>query len=183
MQRAVFLDRDGVLNRSYLQADGKTHPPANRQELEILPGVFQACRGLRRAGFLLIVVTNQPDVARGLQRREEVEAINATLRRQVPVDEIVVCYHDNQDKCQCRKPRPGMLLDAARTWRINFSKSFLVGDRWTDIEAGRRAGCKTVLVNGDPYPSANTRCLPDFRTTTLEEAVKWILRQPIQGAK
>jgi D-glycero-D-manno-heptose 1,7-bisphosphate phosphatase len=174
MQPAVFLDRDGLLNRAFLQADGKSHPPASPQELEILPGVREVCQSLRRAGFLLIVVTNQPDVARGTQRREVVEAINMELRRQLPLDDIRVCYHDTADNCLCRKPKPGMLLEVASIWDIDVHKSFLIGDRWTDVEAGRRAGCKTVLVSADL--SEARRCQPDFQTDSLREAESWILQ-------
>lgn len=173
MRRAIFLDRDGVLNRAFRHEDGKTHPPAHPEELEILPGVLESCQALRRAGFLLIVVTNQPDVARGTQRREVVEVINNTLRDHLPVDEILVCYHDNHDNCPCRKPKPGLLLEAARTWGIDFASSFLIGDRWTDIEAGRRAGCKTVLVNAPLADAEKSR--PDHWAVSLPEAVQWIL--------
>jgi D-glycero-D-manno-heptose 1,7-bisphosphate phosphatase len=175
MRRAIFLDRDGVLNRVYLQADGKTHPPKTLDQLEILPGVPEACRSLRRAGFLLIVVSNQPDVARGTQRREVVEAINQTLRLHISLDEVRICCHDNQDNCFCRKPKPGLLLDAARDWGINTAQSFMIGDRWTDIEAGRRAGCQTVLVNASYREWARSR--PHFYAGSLLDAAGWILNQ------
>jgi D-glycero-D-manno-heptose 1,7-bisphosphate phosphatase len=172
-RRAVFLDRDGVLNRVFLHCDGKTHPPATPEEMEILPGVKEACLALRRAGFLQIVVTNQPDVARGTQTRKVVEAINDMLRSQVLVDEIFVCYHDDADKCTCRKPKPGLLLEAAHEFDLNLTNSFLVGDRWSDIEAGQRVGCKTILVEG-PTSEAH-RVKPDFHTASLKEAVALIL--------
>ena len=175
MRRAVFLDRDGVLNRVFLHEDGKTHPPASPHELEVLPGVREACEELHRAGFLLIVVTNQPDVARGTQPRAVVEAINRELRRQIPLDDIRVCFHDGADNCPCRKPKPGMLLEAASIWGIDLQKSFMVGDRWTDIESGRRAGCRTVLVNA-AGPELRRRP-PDFQAASLPEAVTWIARQ------
>lgn len=175
MQLAVFLDRDGVLNRSFLHADGKTHPPQTPDQLEILPGVLEACLSLRRAGFLLIVVTNQPDVARGTQRWEVVKAINKKLLRQIPLDEIRVCYHDDADDCPCRKPRAGMLLQAALVRSIDLHKSYMIGDRWKDIEAGRRAGCQTVLVNA--AATEVSRCHPDFQAPSLREAEQWILRQ------
>jgi D-glycero-D-manno-heptose 1,7-bisphosphate phosphatase len=179
MHRAVFLDRDGVLNRVFLQADGKTHPPASPQDLEVLPGVLDFCQSLRRAGFLLIVVTNQPDVARGTQRLEVVEAINMELQRQLPLDDIRVCYHDEADNCPCRKPKPGMLLEAGLDWGLDFRTSFMVGDRWTDVEAGRRAGCKTVLVH--TAISEERRCQPDFQAASLREAERWILQQSSPG--
>jgi len=174
-RRAVFLDRDGVLNRAFIHDDGKTHPPASPDELEILPGVVQACKELRQAGFLLIVVTNQPDVARGAQRQEVVEAINDVLCCQVHVDDVRVCYHDDPDDCACRKPRPGLLLEAARVWGIDLANSFMVGDRWKDIEAGRRAGCKNVLVERAYSEAEQSR--PEFRAGLLAEAVDWILKQ------
>ncbi|MFC2036527.1 D-glycero-alpha-D-manno-heptose-1,7-bisphosphate 7-phosphatase [Chloroflexota bacterium] len=182
MRQAVFLDRDGVLNRAFVRADGKSHPPQGLDELEILPGVARACRALGEAGFLLIVVTNQPDVARGAQRRVVVEAINDALRRQVAVDDILVCYHDDADGCDCRKPKPGLLLKAAGIWNIDLSHSVMVGDRWKDIEAGRRAGCRTVLVLGEgadagpdelQWPS---ECSPDLHVALLAEAIEWILQ-------
>src|SRR3990172_6964226 len=111
-RRAVFLDRDGVINRTIVR-NGRPHPPSNLSELEILPGVPEALMRLRAAGFRLIVVTNQPDVARGMQTRETVEAIHAALKAQLALDEVRVCYHDDSDHCFCRKPAPGLLLDAA----------------------------------------------------------------------
>src|SRR5262249_35905993 len=134
MRRAVFLDRDGVLNRAVVR-DGKPYPPARLEQLEILPGVVEACITLRTAGFTLVVVTNQPDVARGTQQRAVVQAINEVLRAQVPLDDFRVCYHDEPDGCTCRKPQPGLLLQAARDWQIDLVSSFMVGDSWRDIEA------------------------------------------------
>jgi transaldolase len=179
MKRAVFLDRDGVLNRTYFHEDGKTHPPASPEEMEVLPGVLEACQALREAGFLLIVVSNQPDVARGTQSRAVVEAINEKLRRHLTVDEIRVCYHDNQDRCACRKPKPGLLLEAAGAWGIDINGSFIIGDRATDIEAGLNAGCKAVLINAAPLEAK--RCRPDFQAASLSEAAEWILSAHRQG--
>jgi transaldolase len=174
MRRAVFLDRDGVLNRAIVR-NGKPYPPSGPAELEVLPGVIDACIALRAAGFLLVVVTNQPDVARGTQRRELVEAINDALRAQVPLDDIRVCYHDEPDGCTCRKPRPGLLLQAARDGQIDLANSFLVGDRWRDIEAGHRAGCTTILINYG-YTEAQ-QSAPDCYVRSLPEAADWILNQ------
>ena len=174
---AVFLDRDGVLNRAIVR-EGKPYPPASLAELEILPGAVEACAALREAGFLLIAVTNQPDVARGTQRREIVEAIHQVLRTHLPLDDIRVCYHDDVDHCPCRKPKPGLLLEAARDWDIDLSASFMVGDRWKDIEAGRRAGCKTVFVDYDYVEREPDN--PDHRANSLIEAVDWILQHRIQ---
>lgn len=174
MRHAVFLDRDGVLNRAIV-VEGTPHPPANPAEFEVLPGAVQACKELKQAGFLLIVVTNQPDVARGTQQREVVEAINAVLLSEIPIDDIRVCYHDDQDRCSCRKPLPGMLMRAAKEWQIDLSASYMVGDRCKDIETGRKAGCKTILIDcGYKERMAST---PDHRVHSLTEAGDWILRQ------
>lgn len=171
-RRAVFLDRDGVLNRALVR-DGRPYPPADEGELELLPGVEEACAELRRAGFLLFVVTNQPDVARGTQRLDAVEAIHRRLAEALPLDEIVTCPHDDADECACRKPLPGMLLDAASRWDVDVAASFMVGDRWRDVEAGRRAGCRTVFLRrgyAEPVPEA-----PDAVVSDLREAARWIL--------
>ena len=174
MNRAVFLDRDGVLNRA-IRRGGVLNPPQSPDDVEILPGAAEACLLLRQAGYLLIVVTNQPDVARGRQRREVVEAINNVVLSDISVDDIRVCYHDDVDACDCRKPAPGMLLEAGRDWGVNLSTSFMVGDRWRDIEAGRRAGCQTILV-GDHHEEGK-RIFPAYQVESLRTAAGIILNQ------
>jgi D-glycero-D-manno-heptose 1,7-bisphosphate phosphatase len=172
MRRAVFLDRDGVINRAIV-CDGKPYPPTTLEQLEILPGVPEALEELRAANYLLIVVTNQPDVARGTAKKEDVERINSILSSELPIDEFLTCYHDSCDGCDCRKPLPGSLLKAAKEHQIDLSKSFMVGDRWRDIEAGNSAGCKTFFINyryTEQKPDA-----PDFIVSSLLEAKKIIL--------
>jgi transaldolase len=169
----VFLDRDGVINRTSIR-DGVPHPPPCVDEVEILPGVAEALQLLARRGLPLIVVTNQPDVARGTQTAERVEAINRYLEQRLPITAVYTCYHDNADHCDCRKPKPGMLIRAAREHGIDLSRSFMVGDRWGDVEAGRAAGCKTFLIEL-PY-SQGHRCTPDARVADLAEAAAVILR-------
>lgn len=146
MRRAVFLDRDGVINCAIVR-DGKPYPPASLAALKILPGVADAMQFLHEAGWLLIVVTNQPDVARGITTYSEVEAINRYLQQSLPIDEFRTCYHQDSDGCSCRKPLPGALLDAASVHGINLSLSYMVGDRWRDIDAGNLAGCKTIFID------------------------------------
>ena len=171
--RAVFLDRDGVLNRARL-IEGVPHPPASLAELEILPEVDVSLVLLRTAGFRLIVVTNQPDIARGLQTLGGAKQLNEALRERLGFDDLYMCPHDDQDGCQCRKPRPGMLLDAAETHGIDLRNSVMVGDRDRDIEAGRAAGCRTVFVDHGyqtpPQPHA------DLSVGSLFEAVGWIFQ-------
>ncbi len=172
MRPAVFLDRDGVINRAEVRA-GKPYPPADLQALEILPGVPQALAALHAAGWLLIVVTNQPDVARGTTPRATVEAINQHLQSTLPLDEIRTCYHDSGDGCDCRKPLPGALLAAGRLHGIDMARSFMVGDRWRDIEAGQRAGCKTIFVDHGYAEKQPDSC--DYTVQALSEAAEIIL--------
>jgi len=168
--RAVFLDRDGVLNEAIVR-DGKPYPPASIEELVVVPDAARALARLRRAGYRLVVVTNQPDVARGGQRREVVEAINQFLLDALPLDEVRVCYHDDPDQCSCRKPAPGLLLQAPDH---DLPQSTIVGDRWRDIEAGRRAGIGAAVLIERGYREA-MRSEPDARVSSLTEAVDWIL--------
>jgi D-glycero-D-manno-heptose 1,7-bisphosphate phosphatase len=177
--RAVFLDRDGVINRACVR-QGHPYPPADLSELEILPGVPEALERLRAAGFWLIVVTNQPDVARGIQTSVGVESIHAALMARLPLDEFRVCYHDDADRCSCRKPSAGLLFDAARKFRLDLRASFMVGDRWRDIEAGRRAGCTTIFID---HGYAEKQPVDfDVRVQSLAEASEWICSavQPTQ---
>lgn len=174
-RRAVFLDRDGVLNRAIVR-NGKPYPPASAAELETVPGAPEGLRRLRDLGLARIVVTNQPDVARGAQKREEVEAIHARLAGQMPVDEFRVCYHDDKDGCACRKPKPGLMTQAAADLGIDLASSYLVGDRWRDIEAGFAAGCKTVWIDAG-YAERGPSRPPDATVATLTEAIDWIAKQ------
>lgn len=173
-REAVFLDRDGVLNRAIVR-NGRPYSPSGPQEVEIITGVAGACKQLRGHGFILVVVTNQPEVARGRLSRQSVDEINDFLRSRIPLDDIRVCCHHDADGCDCRKPKPGMLLSAARDWDIDLTRSFLVGDRWRDIEAGRRAGCRTILI--DHHYSEPRPLNMDFCTSSLPLAVDWLLTQ------
>ncbi len=179
-RRAVFLDRDGVINRAFVR-DGKPFPPPTPQELEILPGVPEALRDLKSHGYKLIVVTNQPDVGRGKQSRQALDAMHEALRKRLPLDDIFVCCHTERDNCDCRKPSPGMLLEAAQKYNIDLAASFMVGDRWRDIDAGYNAGCKTILVDYG-YSERPPDHKPDFRVSSLREAADWIIRSAPQGA-
>lgn len=161
-----------MINRAIVR-EGKPYPPANLAELEILPGVPKALEELHAANYLLIVVTNQPDVARGTAKKEDIEEMNAQLSAQLPIDAFKTCYHDSADACLCRKPLPGALLEAAKEYNINLSKSFMVGDRWRDVEAGQAAGCKTFFIN---YRYAEQKPeTPDFIVSSLLEAQQIIL--------
>ena len=170
--RAVFLDRDGVLNAPVVR-DGRPFPPAMPADLVLLPGVAEACDRLRRAGFLLVCVTNQPDIARGKTSNAAVAAINAVLAERLPLASVRVCPHDDADGCACRKPKPGLLLAAAAEYGIDLAASAMVGDRWRDIGAGHAAGCRTVFI--DRAYAERQPATPDFVCGGLAEAADWII--------
>jgi D-sedoheptulose 7-phosphate isomerase len=175
---AVFLDRDGVLNRAVVR-DGKPSPPSGVDDLELLPDAASSLLDLKARGFALFVITNQPDVARGKQTREVVEAIHKVLRSSLPIDDIFVCYHDDADNCACRKPRPGLLLEAQRKHNIDLSRSFFVGDRWRDIDAAHNAGCKAVLIDYG-YRERKPAQPPEATVKSLRDAADWIIRSSLK---
>jgi D-glycero-D-manno-heptose 1,7-bisphosphate phosphatase len=172
--RAVFLDRDGVISRSIVRG-GLPFAPMALSDFEILPEAPEACQRLKQAGFLLIVVTNQPEVGRGAMTRETVEAMHARMRGALPIDGVEVCYHPGHglSECDCRKPKTGLLLRAAREWGIELAQSWMVGDRWRDVDCGAAAGCRTVFI--DRGYSESLRHAPDFRARDLAEAAEVIL--------
>jgi D-glycero-D-manno-heptose 1,7-bisphosphate phosphatase len=180
LARAVFLDRDGVINRS-LARQGRPFSPQSLAEFEILPEVPAACAKLKAAGFLLVVATNQPDVGRNIMKKEVVEEIHAEMRRRLPLDRVEVCYHSGRpdDECDCRKPRPGMLQRAARELGIDLAQSWMVGDRWRDVDCGHAAGCRTIFINRGYIEELRQR--PDFSAGNLAVAVDIILRESKQG--
>ncbi|MFZ0760340.1 MAG: HAD-IIIA family hydrolase [Candidatus Sulfotelmatobacter sp.] len=173
LRPAVFLDRDGVLNRTVVR-DGKPFSPSGVEELELLPEVVSSLADLKAHGFDLFVITNQPEVARGTQTREAVEAIHQELASSLPIGGIFVCYHDDADGCACRKPQPGLLLEAQRKHNIDLSRSFVVGDRWRDIDAGHAAGCKTVLIDYR-YRERPPAQPAEATVRSLREAADWII--------
>jgi D-glycero-D-manno-heptose 1,7-bisphosphate phosphatase len=170
--RAIFLDRDGVLNDAIIK-NGKPYPPASLAELTMPSDVSTALHALKAEGFLLIGATNQPDVARGTTPRATVDAINDHLLSLLPLDEIRACYHDDADQCDCRKPLPGLLTEAAKVHHIDLANSYMIGDRWKDIEAGQLAGCKTIWLRQD-YKEQAPNNPADFIAETLTDAVEWI---------
>jgi transaldolase len=173
MRPAVFLDRDGVLNEPVVRG-GRPHPPADAAGLVVYEEAGEAVRALRDAGFALVVVTNQPDVARGTTPRAVVDAINARLREQLPLDDVLVCPHDDGDGCDCRKPLPGLMTRGARLHEIDLARSYLVGDRWRDVEAGAAAGCRTVFIDRG-WAERPPRTTPTARAASVLEAARWII--------
>jgi D-glycero-D-manno-heptose 1,7-bisphosphate phosphatase len=175
-KRAVFLDRDGVLNPPVIR-DGRPFPPSSAEEFELYPDAADGCLQLKKAGFLLVVVTNQPDVGRGTQTREAIEAMHAKLRAAIPfLDSIEVCFHAGAahgEPCDCRKPKPGMLLRAAAAHAIDLRKSFLIGDRWRDVDCAHAAGCRAIFVDHGYNETLKEK--PEFTVRNFSEAVSAIL--------
>lgn len=170
MQKAVFLDRDGVLNRVVFR-DGRPGSPRCLEEFHLFDGVDTALQRLRNAGFHLVVVSNQPDVPRGLLDPDVLECMNQRLLARLPIQRVVVCVHDDHHECRCRKPKPGMLLDAVSRDGINLADSYMIGDSWKDIAAAFNARCKSILLRRE-YNSAVSA---DFGADSLAEAVDFIL--------
>ena len=171
---AVFLDRDGIINRAVVR-EGQPYPPAGLKDVEIIPGAVSSIKRLAENGYIMIGITNQPDVARGTQSREIVEAINAMIQSRLPLREIFVCYHDNIDNCDCRKPKPGLILMAAEKHGVDLSRSWMVGDRWKDIAAGKAAGLKTIFVNYH-YNERYEGPLADFTVDDIAKVADIILQ-------
>ncbi len=172
MVKAVFLDRDGVINAN-LMRDGKPVAPTTLAEFRILPGVVEAARRLKNAGFLLIVVTNQPDIATGRTSNAAMEAMHAEIRKLMPIDDFMICFHTDADNCVCRKPKPGLILEAAAKHHIDLSSSTVVGDRWRDVLAGQAAGCRTIRV--DHGVTEDQPSVPDRTVKSLTDAATYIL--------
>lgn len=172
LKRAVFLDRDGIINAPVVR-NGKPYPPSTLDSVEILPGVKDALIELKEAGFLNIVATNQPDVATGKQSRAVVDAIHEKMKSELALDDIRVCFCVEGPDCPCYKPSPGLLIEAAKDWGVDLSKSFMIGDRWRDVGAGQSAGCITFFVDYQYKEDLIYR--PDFTISGLPEAVKLII--------
>ncbi len=177
LRPAVFLDRDGTLNAAVVR-DGKPYPPDTLAGFRLHDGVAESCARLKAAGHVLVVATNQPDVGRGKQDRAVVESMHARLRELIPaLDLIQVCYHGGAahgQPCACRKPAPGMLLDAAARLGLDLARSWMVGDRWGDIDAGHAAGCRTILIAHGYAERAPARP-PHFTVKSLPAAAGIIL--------
>lgn len=176
MRSAVFLDRDGVLNKAIVSEEGLPLPPRLPAEFEIPTGVPEACSMLRKAGLLLICVTNQPDIARGTADLDLVHWVNTQVRHMCGLEDVLVCPHDDSDHCDCRKPKPGLIFRGARSFNVDLAKSFMIGDRYRDVEAGKAAGLRTVLIDYG-YPERAPQQAPDFVASSFVEAVDWIMRQ------
>jgi D-glycero-D-manno-heptose 1,7-bisphosphate phosphatase len=173
---AVFLDRDGTLNAPVVR-NGKPYPPSTVAEFKLLDGVIEGCRALKAAGFVLVVATNQPDVGRGTQSQANVEAMHAELCQLVPIDRIEVSYAPGGENPPDlnRKPQPGMVLRAAEALDLDLSQSWMIGDRWRDIDCGHAAGLRTIFI--DWGYDEKLRATPDFTVRSFTAAAGIILAQ------
>jgi D-glycero-D-manno-heptose 1,7-bisphosphate phosphatase len=172
-RKAVFLDRDGVIVVPSFRK-GRSYAPTAMQDFAIYPDALASLQLLKQAGYLLIVVTNQPDVGAGIVSYEVLQEMHSTLRRVLPVDDIKVCVHTAGDNCDCRKPKPGMLLEAAATAGIDLARSIMVGDRASDTAAGAAAGCRTAFLDLS-YEAELPPKDADFYGSSLAEITTWIL--------
>ena len=186
LRPAIFLDRDGTLNLQVVR-EGKPYPPATLAEFTLFSGVPAACAQLAAAGFVLVVATNQPDVGRGDQAQAVVESMHSRLLEIVPaITRIEVCYAPGKGLSHPedyrRKPAPGMITDAARDLGLDLTRSWMVGDRWRDIDCGQRAGLRTVFIDFG-YDEA-LRAAPDFTVKDFTAAAAVILRStPLPESK
>ena len=171
LNRAVFLDRDGVINEVQLR-NGRPYPPDSFEDLKIFKDVPESLKKLKTLGFQLIVVTNQPDVGRGTQKKEIVECINDYLLKELNIDAFYVCWHGYDGECNCRKPLPGLLLKAAKERKIDLKQSFMIGDRWRDIDAGHAAGCRTIFIDRNYEESLQIH--PEITLESISEASDWV---------
>lgn len=172
MRRAVFLDRDGVLNRSLIR-NGRPYAPLRLEDFHIIPEAIQALRSLKQAGYLLVIVTNQPEIARGTLAPAVLDAMHKRLKAQLPIDAIKACCEEDGPACTCYKPKPGMLLGAAAEMDIDLAASYMIGDRWRDVGAGYSAGCRTIFIDygyDERRPDA-----PDAVVSNVAEAAELIL--------
>ena len=171
MKRAVFIERDAILNEV---RTGPKHQitPLTLEEFKVIKAAEPQLKKLKAAGFVLIVTTNQPGLSRGYQSRRDLDRMHDLLRRTFPLDDILVCPHDESDHCPCRKPKPGLLIEAAFKWHLNLDHSFVISDKWQDAEAARTAGCTSLLVKS-PWVGGVHH---DFELPSLEAIVEKILR-------
>ena len=176
-RRAVFLDRDGVLAEAIVRADGFSYAPTRVEDFVLVTAAGVQVQRLRDAGFLTIVFTNQPELANGELRHADLETMHRQLAAAVPLDDIYVCPHNKTERCRCHKPETAMLDDAAARWGIDLATSYVIGDRWRDVDAGRNAGCYSILIER-PYSAATWA---DVRVATLAEAVDAVLRHAQGG--
>lgn len=179
-RRAVFLDRDGVLNATAV-VNGKPVAPCRLEDFRLLPGVGETVRRLRRAGFFICIATNQPDIGNGLIDPTVVAAMHARLYRSLPIDALQMCPHSQRADCPCRKPKPGMLLAAAKRYHLDLTRSYMIGDRDSDVLAGAAAGCYTIFIQRGYADTRQYLLTADYVVGSLIEGTHIILSRLAWG--
>lgn len=173
-RKAIFLDRDGVINIPLIR-EGKSFAPRTVRDFKFYPDMSAILKNLKSLDFLLIIVTNQPDIGNGLVDIRVVEAMHKTINQQLPIDHIEMCPHSQKDECECRKPKPGMLLQSALRFNINLRESIMIGDRWSDIEAGQKAGCKSIFIDRHYHEQRPNGSY--LTVESLQEAAYYLLKE------
>ena len=171
MKLGVFIERDGVLNQARVERQHQVSP-LTLEEFKVNPEAAALLKQLKAAGMTIIVTTNQPGISRGYLNRRELDRMHDVLRRALPIDDILICAHDDTDRCPCRKPKPGMLAEAAFKYRLALDRSFVISDKWQDAEAARAVGCTSLLINSPWVGSAHH----DFVLPNLTAVVEKILQ-------
>ena len=174
-KKAIFLDRDGVINEIIIR-NGKLSVPYSLKEFKILPGVLEAINLFKKTGFLCVVVTNQPEIGSGDFSNEDLKSIHDFMKDTLSLDTVYFCPHNLDGRCDCRKPKPGMIRRAVEEFGIDLSKSFIIGDRWRDMEMGKAVGCRTILINSEATRLDNRIVNADFTADNLLEAAKLITK-------
>ena len=170
MKQGVFIERDGILNHARVERQHQVMP-LTLEEFQVNDAVAPLLGKLKASGLLLIATTNQPGLSRGYQSRRELDRMHDALRRALPLDDILICPHDGIDRCPCRKPKPGLLLEAGFQWHLDLDRSFVVSDKWQDAEAARQAGCTSLLLQSGWVGNVHH----DFVLPSLEAIVDKIL--------
>lgn len=180
MKLGVFIERDGILNQARVERQHQVSPLL-LDEFKINVGVTPLLKQLKAAGFTIIVTTNQPGISRGYLPRRELDRMHDLLRRTLPIDDLLICAHDDTDHCPCRKPRPGLFTEAAHKWRLNLDRSFVISDKWQDAEAARAVGATSLLVKSPWIGTAHHDfVLPD--TKAVVEKILQLQSSPVTVA-
>jgi len=177
MKQGIFFERDGILNQVRVERQHQVSP-LTLEEFHVNKGIVPLLTRLKGEGFRLIATTNQPGLSRGYQSRRELDRMHELLRRTLPLDDILVCPHDETDRCPCRKPKPGLIIEAGFKWHLDLDRSFIISDKWQDAEAARNAGCTSLLLNGPWVGDVHH----DFVMPTLEAIVAKILSLRAAGS-
>ena len=169
MKRAIFFDRDGVLNE-LVKRDGGHYSPRDSSSFKIISNSIEVTKYTKSLGYLNIVISNQPDVARGYLNRTELVKMTKVLFNELMLDDVFYCTHDDSDLCNCRKPAPGLFIQAAEKWKIDLQKSYMIGDTWKDIEAAKNANVNSLLLDRD----YNLDCDSRNRINNIEDIINYI---------